>query len=96
MAPLCPGPDAALQDHGGRAASSGRAIAAVQALRGWRDVGAAPGLPIPARLDAEGLRGHGRLRSRAWRAEWSSTAASPSPGSPCRAASVAIFASAAR
>ena len=33
----------------------GRAIAAVQALRGWRDrVGAAPGKPIPARLEAGG------------------------------------------
>src|SRR3954462_13317910 len=49
-----PTADAALRDEGVEAEMA-RAIRATTALRGWReDVGAAPGRPVPARLEAEG------------------------------------------
>jgi valyl-tRNA synthetase len=54
MAHPYPEPDAALVDEDAEAAV-GRAIEAVQELRGWRDrVGAAPGATVPARLEASG------------------------------------------
>jgi valyl-tRNA synthetase len=54
MARRYPVPDDALVDAGAEAAV-GRAIEAVQELRGWRDrVGAAPGAVVPARLEAAG------------------------------------------
>lgn len=54
MARRYPEPDAALVDADAEAAV-GRAIDAVQELRGWRDrVGAAPGVVVPARLEATG------------------------------------------
>jgi valyl-tRNA synthetase len=54
MARRYPVPDDALTDAGAEAAV-GRAIDAVQELRGWRDrVGAAPGAVVPARLEATG------------------------------------------
>jgi valyl-tRNA synthetase len=54
MARAYPEPDDALVDADAEAAV-GRAIDAVQELRGWRDrVGAAPGVVVPARLEAEG------------------------------------------
>ena len=49
-----PQPDEALLDPAAEA-ELGRAIAAVQELRGWRDrIGAAPAAVLPARLEAEG------------------------------------------
>ena len=57
--------DAAAEDE------VGRAIAAVQALRGWRDqVGAAPGKAIPARLDAPGYDATAAHIARLARVEW--------------------------
>jgi valyl-tRNA synthetase len=54
MARRYPEPDDALVDADAEAAV-GRAIEAVQELRGWRDrVGAAPGVVVPARLEAGG------------------------------------------
>jgi valyl-tRNA synthetase len=54
MAHRYPEPDPALVDTDAEAAV-GRAIEAVQELRGWRDrVGAAPGATVPARLEASG------------------------------------------
>ena len=49
----------------------GRAIAAVTALRGWRDqVGAVPGRVIPARLDAAGYEATAAHIARLARVEW--------------------------
>jgi valyl-tRNA synthetase len=54
MARRSPEPDAALVDAGAET-TVGHAIEAVQELRGWRDrVGAAPGVVVPARLEATG------------------------------------------
>jgi valyl-tRNA synthetase len=54
MARRYPEPDDALVDAQAEA-TVGRAIEAVQELRGWRDrVGAAPGAVVPARLEAAG------------------------------------------
>ena len=77
-----------------------RAIAAVQALRAWRDqVGAAPGKAVTARLDAPGYEATAGHIARLARVEWRDGAqdGAPSPvatvGVPGGA--VAIFASAA-
>ena len=65
MARRYPVADDALADPDAEAQLA-RAIEAVQELRAWRDsVGAAPGRPIPARLDGDGLRGHRRARGPA-------------------------------
>jgi valyl-tRNA synthetase len=54
MARRYPEPDEALVDAGAET-TVGHAIEAVQELRGWRDrVGAAPGVVVPARLEASG------------------------------------------
>ncbi len=55
MAHAWPEPDPALGDPAAED-EVGRAIVAVQELRGWRDrVGAAPGATVPGRLDASGF-----------------------------------------
>jgi valyl-tRNA synthetase len=57
--------DAAAEDE------VGRAIAAVQELRGWRDrVGAAAGATVPARLDAPGYERTAAHIARLARLEW--------------------------
>jgi valyl-tRNA synthetase len=71
MARRFPEPAADLVDDGAED-EVGRAIAAVQELRGWRDrVGAPAGAVVPARLDADG---YGRTEAhiaRLARIEWS-------------------------
>jgi valyl-tRNA synthetase len=53
-------------------AEVGRAIAAVQALRRWRDgIGAAPSALLPARLEAEGYERTAAYVARLARCEWS-------------------------
>jgi valyl-tRNA synthetase len=62
----------------------GRAIAAVQELRGWRDrIGAAPAAVLPARLEASGYERTAELVARLARVAWS-----PDGGDP--AATVAV------
>jgi valyl-tRNA synthetase len=90
-----PGADGLLMAHSWPAVDDGlidadaeaqlaRTIAAVQELRGWRDrVGAAPGKPIPARLEADGYEATAELLARMARMEWS-----PDGGEPV--ASVAV------
>jgi valyl-tRNA synthetase len=73
-----------------------RAIAAVQALRAWRDqVGAAPGRAVPARLDAPGFEATAGHVARLARFEWRDGDGAEAPvatvGVPGGA--VAIFAS---
>ena len=94
MARRYPVADDALADPDAEAQLA-RAIEAVQELRAWRDsVGAAPGRPIPARLDGAGLRGDGRATSRGSRgSSGPPTAASRWRRWPSRAATVAVFAS---
>ena len=73
----------------GRGAGSARAIAAVQALRGWRDeVGARPGPASPARLAADGYERDGR-RSVARLARFELRVADGADGRPRRSASPA-------
>ena len=56
----------------------GRAIAAVQELRGWRDrVGAAPGSVLPARLEASGYERTSPHVARLARVEWSADGGDP-------------------
>jgi valyl-tRNA synthetase len=65
-------------------AEVGRAIAAVQELRGWRDrIGAAPAAVLPARLEAGGYERTAEHVARLARMAWS-----PDGGEP--AASVAV------
>ena len=65
MAPRWPAADESLIDADAEA-EVGRAIAAVQALRGWRDgIGAAPAAVLPARLEAEGYERTAALRRAA-------------------------------
>jgi valyl-tRNA synthetase len=71
MAHPWPVPDEALVDPDAEQ-EVGRAIAAVQELRGWRDrVGAAAGAVVPARLDAEGYDRTAAHVARLARVEWS-------------------------
>ena len=95
MARRWPRPDDALLDDDGRGASSARAIAAVQELRGWRDrVGAAPGALAPARLEADGYErtADARRAARARRVV-APTAASPSATVAVPGGTVAVLAS---
>jgi len=55
-----------------------RAIAAVQALRTWRDgIGAAPAAVLPARLDADGYERTAAHVARLARCEWTSDGGAP-------------------
>jgi valyl-tRNA synthetase len=59
-------------------AELGRAIAAVQALRGWRDgIGAAPAAVLPARLEADGYARTAAYIARLARFEWSADGGEP-------------------
>jgi len=72
----------------------GRAIAAVQALRGWRDqVGAAPGRPVPARLDAPGYGATAAHVGRLARVEWTAGDGAPVATVGVPGGAVAVFAS---
>jgi valyl-tRNA synthetase len=70
MAHAWPEPDPALSDPAAED-EVGRAIAAVQELRGWRDrVGAAAGAAVPGRLDAPGFERTAPAIARLARFEW--------------------------
>src|SRR5215208_667273 len=72
-----PAADEALIDEGAEG-ELGRAIAAVQALRGWRDgIGAAPAAVLPARLEAGGYERTAEHVARLARCEWSSDGGEP-------------------
>ncbi len=92
MARRYPVADAALADPEAEA-QLGRAIAAVQELRAWRDgVGARPGRPIPARLDGEGYEATAEHVARLARLEWSADG-EPVATVAIPGATVAVFAS---
>ena len=77
MAHRWPEPDTALRDPAVEE-ELGRAIAATQELRGWRDrVGAAPGKAVPARLQAGGYERVAEHVSRLARVEWSADGGDP-------------------
>src|SRR3954452_20957745 len=74
-----PTADPALRDEGVEAEMA-RAIRATTALRGWReDVGAAPGRPVPARLEAEGYERVAVHVARLARFEFSGNGDPPHP-----------------
>jgi valyl-tRNA synthetase len=75
-------------------AELGRAIAAVQELRGWRDrVGAAPGAVLPARLDAGGYERTALHVARLARLDWSPDGGDPAASVAVPGGSVAVLAS---
>jgi valyl-tRNA synthetase len=77
MAHRWPEPDPALRDAAAEE-ELGRAIAATQELRGWRDrVGAAPGKTVPAQLQAGGYERVAQHVSRLARVEWSADGGDP-------------------
>ena len=83
MAHRWPAADESLIDPAAEA-EMGRAIAAVQELRGWRDrIGAAPAAVLPARLEAGGYERTAEHVARLARCAWS-----PDGGDP--AATVAV------
>jgi len=70
----------------------GRAIAAVQELRGWRDrVGAAPGSVLPARLEASGYERTSPHVARLARVEWSADGGDPAATVAVPGGSVAVL-----
>ena len=72
----------------------GRAIAAVQELRGWRDrVGAAPGSVLPARLEATGYERTSPHVARLARVEWSADGGDPTATVAVPGGSVAVLSS---
>src|SRR5215210_1059101 len=88
-----PAADPALVDDAAEA-EIGRAIEAVQELRGWRDsVGAPPGRTLEARLDAEGYGRTGEAVARLARVEWTANGTEPVASVPVPGGSVAILAS---
>ncbi len=95
MAHAWPQVDESLLDDDAEA-QLGRAIAAVQELRGWRDrVGAAPGSAIPARLEADGYEATAELLARMARVEWSADGGEPVASVAVPGGSVAVLASSA-
>jgi valyl-tRNA synthetase len=93
MAQRHPEPDPALVDPDAEAAV-GRAIAAVQELRGWRDrVGAAPGAVVPARLEAEGYDGTAAHVARLARVEFVEDGGEPVAAVAIPGGAVAVLAS---
>jgi valyl-tRNA synthetase len=77
MAHAWPEPDPALADPAAED-EVGRAITAVQELRGWRDrVGAAAGATVPGRLDASGFERTAAAVARLARFEWQSDGGRP-------------------
>jgi valyl-tRNA synthetase len=88
-----PEPDEALVDPEAEAAV-GRAIAAVQELRGWRDrVSAAAGATLPARLDAEGYDATAEHVARLARVSFSADGGEPVASVAVPGGTVAVFAS---
>jgi valyl-tRNA synthetase len=80
--------DAAAEDE------LGRAIETVQALRGWREsVGATPGKPIPARLDAPRFDATSEHIARLARMEWTAGDEHPAATVTVPGGSIAVFAS---
>jgi valyl-tRNA synthetase len=72
-----PAADGSLIDSSAEAEVA-RAIAAVQALRGWRDgIGAAPAAVLPARLEAGGYERTAAHVARLARLEWSTDGGEP-------------------
>jgi valyl-tRNA synthetase len=72
----------------------GRAIAATQELRGWRDrVGAPAGKVVPARLDARGYERTAAHVARLARVEWSSDGGEPVATVGVPGGSIAVLAS---
>jgi valyl-tRNA synthetase len=70
----------------------GRAIAAVQELRGWRDrIGAAPAAVLPARLEASGYERTAELVARLARVEWSPDGADPAAAVAVPGGAVAVL-----
>jgi valyl-tRNA synthetase len=88
-----PEPDDTLIDPEAEA-TVGRAIAAVQELRGWRDrVSAAAGATIPVRLDAEGYDATAGHVGRLARVRFSADGGDPVATVPVPGGSVTVFAS---
>jgi valyl-tRNA synthetase len=74
----------------------GRAIAAVQELRGWRDrVGAAPAAVLPARLEAAGYDRTAAHVARLARCDWSADGGDPAATVTVPGGAVAVLPSAA-
>ena len=85
--------DEALVDPGAEAEVE-RVIAAVQALRGWRDgIGAAPSAVLPARLEAGGYESTAEHVARLARLEWSSDGGDPAATVAIPGGAVAVLAS---
>jgi valyl-tRNA synthetase len=73
----------------------GRAIAAVQELRGWRDrIGAAPAAVLPARLEAGGYERTAEHVARLARIAWSPDGADPAAAVAVPGGAVAVLPSA--
>jgi valyl-tRNA synthetase len=71
-----------------------RAIAVVQALRGWRDgIGAPPAAVLPARLEADGYERMAAHVARLARLEWSSDGGEPAATVAVPGGTVAVLAS---
>jgi valyl-tRNA synthetase len=88
-----PEPDPALADSTAEE-EIGRAIAATQELRGWRDrVGAAAGKVVAARLDARGYERTAAHVARLARVEWSSDGGEPVATVGVPGGSIAVLAS---
>jgi len=93
LARAWPAADDALVDAGADA-ELGRAIAAVQELRGWRDrIGAAPAAVRPARLEADGYERTAAYVARLARCTWSSDGAEPAATVAVPGGVVAVLAS---
>ncbi len=93
MARAYPEPDAGLHDEQAEA-DVGRAIAAVQELRGWRDrVGAAAGQAVPGRLEAEGYEHTAEAVGRLARVRWSEDGGEPVASVAIPGGTVAVLAS---
>jgi valyl-tRNA synthetase len=88
-----PEPEEALVDAEAEA-DVGRAIAATQELRGWRDrVGAAAGKLVPARLEAAGYETTAEHVARLARVEWSADGGEPVATVGVPGGSIAVLAS---
>jgi valyl-tRNA synthetase len=93
MAAPVPAADERLIDEAAEA-ELGRAIAAVQELRAWRDrVGAAPGRPLEARLEAEGYERTADAVARLARVTWADDGTEPVATVPIPGGHVAVLAS---
>jgi valyl-tRNA synthetase len=88
-----PAADASLIDPAAEAEVA-RAIAAVQALRGWRDgIGAVPSAVLPARLEAEGYERMAAHVARLARCAWSSDGGEPAATVAIPGGAIAVLAS---